>query len=583
MANGIDLGIDGLGPATMLARGGSAYVYLAEQTDFGRQVAVKVLFNALEDDVTYRRFDRECRAIGAVSHHPNIVVVHGRGLTADERPYLIMEHRSGGSLAESLKRRGRLTEAEAIRIGIDIGTALEVAHQAGVLHRDVKPANILLSSYNQPALADFGIARIEGTHKTTEGVFSASVVHASREVLDGGEPTPQSDVYGLGSTLFELVTGQAAFADPDDSSMWAIVNRVLSRDPPDPRRFGVSDGLATVLSKAMSHDRQTRHSTADELVSDLRSLQSGPGRAGLTTDLLPAVEADTRVAVEPLPDPRHHHDRQRQLSAPIEIDNTAVRAGSISRTALAVGVAVIVVATASIAGFAYRRVGLPQSPIEAAEEPNRADSSNRSSSQGSGSVAEAGDAGGTDEGNGGGGDSLTATPVSSLVLRFDRAEIGPLKSNEPYLLAVAGAFDDGEYRIVVDEEPLTEFEQAVPLFYPPPGRHRMQVEARAGQRSELSNAIEIYVSDRGPEPGYRANLSSIVSEPANWPEALRQFDQMEADGHADLELSLSTRQESDQLPFWNYYVDGFGEDEAAAQAYCDSFDLEFDLCFVAKV
>ncbi|MGH1490060.1 MAG: serine/threonine protein kinase [Acidimicrobiales bacterium] len=634
MAKEIDLGIEGIGPATILGRGGSAYVYLAEQVDFGRQVAVKVLFNALEDDATYRRFDRECRAIGAVSSHPNIVVVHGRGLTADERPYLIMEHRAGGSLAESLATRGRFTEAEVIKIGIKIGTALNLAHEAGVLHRDVKPANILLSSFNEPALADFGIARIDGAHKTTEGIFSASVAHASREVLDNGEPTKQSDIYALGSSMFELATGGPAFSRPDDVSIWAVINRVLGEDPPDPRLSGVSDELSQVLSKAMSHDPSQRHRSAAELVLDLQRLQSGNGVANQDTQPLPEVSASTSTAtLQPLPISAPRPASASTSTGPrsakpgaIGAPTTRASAGSrsangddvasISRSGVLLSVAVIVLATATATGIALRStIGsgtssetdlaptvaestMPQpDPLAAstiAESLNDSRTGTLADSElDPGSDSRAGTGTGTGESPtdeesretqdqpepvAGGG------PLQPLVLNFPRAEVGPLRIGEPYIVQVEGGLSEANYRIVVDNEPVTEARATPPPYFPRAGRHQLQVQAISDTRVQLSNVIEIYVAHRPPESGFRANLSSIRSEPENWPEALRQLDQMVADGHDDLKLSVSNRNEANQLrPYWNYYVDGFGDDKAAAQRYCDERELDRDQCLVAEI
>lgn len=558
----------------MLARGGSAYVYLAEQIDFGRKVAVKVLFNALEDDATYRRFDRECRAIGAVSNHPNIVVVHGRGLTADERPYLIMEHRAGGSLAEALADRGRFTENEVIRIGIKIGTALVVAHKAGVLHRDVKPGNILLSSYNEPALADFGIARIDGAHKTTEGIFSASVVHASREVLNSQEPTPQSDIYALGSSLYELATGQSAFAKPEDQSMWAVINRVLAEEPPDSTQLGVSPRLAAVLSKAMSHDPALRHQTASELVADLERLRSGTGVVDGATEVLPEVTT-------PMPMP---------IPAAIKADDRSTAAeeapvASISRAGVLFSGAVIVIATAALTGFALVATGgTEQAQVEpfANAQVERSDSTavpllERVASS---SVVEPP----VDQPTTTAEAPVVSGPPEPLVLSFPRADAGPLRIGEPYVVRVEGGLDDANYRVVIDNEPITEAKPTPPPFFTEPGRHQLQVQAITDKRVQLSNPIEIYVAHRPPTSGYRVNLSSIRSEPAQWPEALRQFDQMVLDGHVDLQLSVSNRTEANQLrPYWNYYIIGFGDDKAAAQRYCDDRELDRDECFVAPV
>ena len=559
----IHLGIDGIGPATLLGRGGSAFVYLAEQTDFGRKVAVKVLFDALEDDATYRRFDRECRAVGAVSDHPNIVVVHGRGLTADERPYLVMEYRAGGSLAERIAVRGRIPEAEAVEVGIKIGSALQVAHDAGVLHRDIKPANILLSTYNEPALADFGIARMEGSHKTTEGLFSASVAHASREILDSGDPTPRSDVYALASTMFELVTGSPAYVRPDDSSMWSVINRVLGEDPPDPADHGVSPGLAAVLRRAMSHDPAARHEDATAFVADLRSLTSGRGlAASASTEPVPTIAA----APEPT-----------TTNTTVAADNSP----TVSRTGAVIAVAAVIVATVAAAAVALlvangqSGLGTPADETAATEVGRATVISAFSGSddlQTTDSPIVAGPA--ADDG----GASLTAMPDQV----FPRSGIGPLEAGGRYVLQLDVMPEAAGYRIVIDGRKTTEYQSSIPVFFPKTGRHQLQLQIAVDEQVHLTDPVEIYVAEP-PQPGWRANLSAIRSRPENWPEALRQFDQLVLDGHDDLELSLSTRSDQGEFPYWNYYVDGFGDDRVAAQDYCDRFNLGPEQCFIAEV
>lgn len=586
----VHLGIEGIGPATLLGRGGSAFVYQAEQVDFGRQVAVKILFDALEDDATYKRFDRECRAIGAASNHPNIVVVHGRGLTADDRPYLIMEHRPGGSLAERLAVRGRFPEAEAIQIGIKIGRALQVAHDAGVLHRDVKPANILLSAYNEPALADFGIARVEGGHKTTEGVFSASVVYASREILDSGDPTPRSDVYSLGSTLYELVTGSPAFADREDASVWAIINRVLTEDVPDPALHGVSDGLAATLSKAMNHDPDKRHRSAAAFVADLEALRSGRGVAAATTEPVPEITAKPQEPSELKTTKKDEAvPNSDATEPPLPIEDPRGDSPVVSRTGVILAVATVAAASlvAGVVGLIVvsRSVGPADSDIEAAA--NAADQTRTSVSAFSDALAPSADdpefegrSSGDDDQDTIRGDA--ALPFIAPQLVFPRAEIGPLEASGRYVLTLDVVPEDASYRIIVDGRRTTDYQPTIPIFFPEPGRHQIQLQVAVDESVHLTDPIEIYVSEP-PEPGFRTNLSSIRSRPENWPEALRQFDQLVLDGHSELELSLSTRSEPGRFPFWNYYIDGFGNDQAAAEAYCEDFDLAEDDCFVAEV
>ncbi len=167
-------------------------------------------------------------------------------------------------------------------------------------------------------------------------------------------------------------------------------------------------------------------------------------------------------------------------------------------------------------------------------------------------------------------------------LLFPRAEIGPLDATGRYLLAVDVAPQGADYRIVVDGKRVTGYEDTIPIFFPEPGRHQLQLQVAVDDQVHLTDPIEIYVAE-GPRPGFRANLSSIQSRPENWPEALRQFDQLVLDGHTELKLSLSTRPGSGQFPYWNYYVDGFGADRDGAMAYCEEFDLSEENCFVAEV
>ena len=210
-ASAIDLGIEGLGPAEHIGRGGFADVYRAEQPSLRRTVAVKVLRAQASDPEADARFQRECQAIGAVSDHPHIVAVHHGGLNSNGRAYLVMEYLSGGSLAQLLEAQGPRPIREVVETTVKIARALAVAHRAGILHRDVKPGNIMISAYGEPALGDFGIARIEGGHQTATGQVTASIVHAAPEVLEGHPPTPAADIYSLGSTLFELAVGWAPY------------------------------------------------------------------------------------------------------------------------------------------------------------------------------------------------------------------------------------------------------------------------------------------------------------------------------------------------------------------------------------
>jgi len=244
-------------------------------------VAVKVLQRTGLDTDDRGRFDRECQAMGSLSGHPAIVTLYDAGYTADGRPYLVMAYVADGTLHDRLAREGAMGAAEVTKLGVRLSGALETAHRVGVLHRDVKPANVLRSTYGDQ-LSDFGIARIQGGHETQSGLITASVNHAAPEILDGDPPTAQADVYGLASTLYEALNGHAAFARATDEGLLPVIRRVMSEPPPDLRPRGVPDALATVVEQAMAKTPADRPATAEAFGRALRDSQAALG--------LPATE-----------------------------------------------------------------------------------------------------------------------------------------------------------------------------------------------------------------------------------------------------------------------------------------------------
>ena len=290
-------GVEGL---EEIGRGGMAVVFKGRQPTFSRDVAVKVVTVAGVDERLRRRFEQELQAVGALSEHPNIINVHGAGETTEGLPYLVMAYQPGGSLADRLHGRGPLPWAEVAEIGVKMAGALESAHRAGVLHRDIKPENILVSGFGEPVLADFGIARLEGgAHLTASGMVTGTPAHAAPETLQGQPPTPASDVYGLASTLHQLLAGTPAFVRPTDESTLAVMNRVLTESPPDLRGLGVPPALADVIDQGMAKDPGQRFTTAAELGQALRAAQRslGVGQTPLPVALEAGAEADAGETV----------------------------------------------------------------------------------------------------------------------------------------------------------------------------------------------------------------------------------------------------------------------------------------------
>jgi serine/threonine protein kinase len=274
----VDLGIDGVGLATQVGSGGFGVVYRARQEAFDRTVAVKVLSIPSRDDEARKRFARECRSMGALSGHPNIVAVYGSGETSMGHPYILMDFLVGGSLGDLVVREGPFDPAEVAEIGVKLAGALSAAHAAGVLHRDVKPDNVLVSNYAEPQLADFGIARIQGSTETRTGLITGSLAHAAPEVLKGGPATEASDVYSLASTLYALAAGDAPFANKGDENFYPMLSRILEEDPPDLRAHGFPDPLWRVIADGLAKEPSERTPTARAFGEALRDAQDATGQ-----------------------------------------------------------------------------------------------------------------------------------------------------------------------------------------------------------------------------------------------------------------------------------------------------------------
>ena len=174
-----------LGPYEVVAplgAGGMGEVYRARDARLDRTVAVKILAANL-DEAGRDRFDRERRALGTLSGHPNIVTVHRGGYTPAGQPYLVMEYLDRGSLADHLRSAGAVGWHDALTVGVQLAGALETAHRAGVLHRDIKPGNILLSRLGSAKLCDFGIARLQGAFETRSATVTVAAPLAFAAVV----------------------------------------------------------------------------------------------------------------------------------------------------------------------------------------------------------------------------------------------------------------------------------------------------------------------------------------------------------------------------------------------------------------
>lgn len=282
----------------VVGRGGESVVYRAREPRLGRDVAVKVLL--VDDAESSARFAREIQiTLGLGRQHPNIVTVLDTGTTESGRPAIVMEYYDGGTLADRLRERGPFPPEDVVRIGLVLSDALAFAHAQGILHRDVKPQNVLVLPTSW-VLADFGIARLADADHTSS-VEAFTYRHASPQILDGHPPTQADDIWSLGSTLYTLLEGRTPFSseDPDDDSALAYLRRARTEPP---RPFSTDPGeLGAVISRCLVKDVSARWSTVHEVheaLSRLRHAAWQPGRAAAATSA-PAVAAVRGALADP--------------------------------------------------------------------------------------------------------------------------------------------------------------------------------------------------------------------------------------------------------------------------------------------
>ncbi|MEN3315375.1 MAG: eukaryotic-like serine/threonine-protein kinase [Acidimicrobiaceae bacterium] len=302
-----------------LARGGMAEVYLAHDTLLDRPVAVKVLFPELAQDVNFvERFRREARAAAGLNHH-NIVSVYDFG--EDEGSYfIVMEYVDGQTLRDVVRTEGPLEMSRVIEIGAEVAAALAIAHANGIIHRDVKPGNVLIAStvpsarisdvpearLSEVKVADFGIARAGNPREslTQTGAVMGTATYLSPEQAKGADIDLRSDVYSLGVVLYEMATGRPPFAG---SNPVAIAYQHLNEEPvaPSTQNPAVPPAFDAIVLKALAKDPADRQASAAELRAELLAMTVGPpelestmidapaavGAAGTSTEVLAPVAA----------------------------------------------------------------------------------------------------------------------------------------------------------------------------------------------------------------------------------------------------------------------------------------------------
>ena len=252
----------GYGDAALIGRGSFGAIFRCTQRSLGRTVAVKVLASDLDPD-NRARFVREGLIMGRLSEHPYILSVIEVDMTSSSRPYIVMAYCAEDSLAARIHSTGALPWEEAVGIGVKLAGALETAHRCGILHRDVKPGNVLVSDYGEPQLTDFGIAHFAGGFETASGVITGSLAYTAPEVIHGARASAASDTYALGATLLHLIAGRPPFESQPGEELAALLLRITTQQPPDLRHVAPND-LCAAIERAMAPDPQDRYaSTAD--------------------------------------------------------------------------------------------------------------------------------------------------------------------------------------------------------------------------------------------------------------------------------------------------------------------------------
>jgi eukaryotic-like serine/threonine-protein kinase len=357
-----------------LGSGGMSTVYRATDRVLERTVAVKVLAEHLSDDDKFvARFRREALAVAKLIH-PNIVQVYDTGVD-QARHYIVMEYVEGRSVAQLLQSRGPLGGELAVEIGTQACAGLEYAHRQGIIHRDVKPGNLMViggparqrrrdsSAHDPPTddmtvkLTDFGIARAaEQTRLTQVGSVVGTAAYLAPEQARGEEATPSADLYALGVVLYQLLTGRLPW---EGSTLAELAIRRENERPLPPTSYDpdVPEALSKAVLRSLESDPDARYGSARELARSLRDglagLETAPADQAPTRALAGTTEATRRIATEPAPPTprpaRRPPARPRASAAPAARGRRSLA----SRLARTIGIlALILILAAAIAGAA---------------------------------------------------------------------------------------------------------------------------------------------------------------------------------------------------------------------------------------
>lgn len=270
--------LPGFSHVRVLGSGGFADVFLYEQNMPRRQVAIKVMLSEVVNDQVRQMFQAEANLMAQLSAHPSILTVYQASVSADGRPYLVMELCSS-ALSERY-RRERIPVPEVVRIAVKIGSAVETAHRAGTLHRDIKPSNILLTAFGHPVLSDFGIASTVTESENRESVGMSIPWSAPEVLLDDTPGTIASEVWSFAATVYSLLAGRSPFEIPGESNRSADLISRINRAKVQPiGRADVPQSLERLLQRGMSRRPEARPASVLDLVRELQAVETELGVA----------------------------------------------------------------------------------------------------------------------------------------------------------------------------------------------------------------------------------------------------------------------------------------------------------------
>jgi serine/threonine protein kinase len=295
--SGGDLGIEGLSDPEEIGRSEHAVVHRARQAVLNRFVAVK-LFSA--EEAGRLRFERERALAGALSGHPHIVTVHAAGTAAHGAPYLVREYLRRGTLAEHVHRHGPLPPAEAARVAVQLAAALAAAHRLEVVHRDVHPANVLVSDHGGALLAGFGSSDEEPAGELVAR-DPATVQFTAPEVLDGDPAGPAADLYAWAATVYHLLTGRPPFPAQPGEGFTTVYIRIVSQQAPA-LSADVPAVLRDLVAAGLAKDAADRPADAAAVAEALVRAGAGAGDPAVLTQH--TETPDERGLIHLLPRPR---------------------------------------------------------------------------------------------------------------------------------------------------------------------------------------------------------------------------------------------------------------------------------------